>query len=332
MTRPDTGPATPNGSTAADQPRPSPQPSEPHAVPGPADPAVAELLGRIVDLLEHRPGPAPTRVAAPADPAASVPDDPAAQASADLAATSPARPGPTLVGGQAPGQSGRRQSSGRVRRASRPAQTAADPEAQPPGSDTGTQDDDDGDGGVAIGPGTGEPPGAADGKIGRRRRQIRLRFLSPARVAASVTIVVLAAATGWLGWDRSQSDALNAARSQAIAAASAVATKMATYSYTSLAPAFAAVEHDSTKAFAATYKKQSASLSGVLGQYKATSHGKVTVAAAEHVSASRVQVLVIVDQTIANSASSTPSTQANGLLLTMVHQGGRWLLANVAVR
>lgn len=156
------------------------------------------------------------------------------------------------------------------------------------------------------------------------------RRLKP--LSAAVLILALAGSSGWLGWDRVQADSLGAARADATRSAVAVATRMADYSYQSLAKDFAAVEQASTAAFAATFKKQSASLERILQQYHASSSGQVADAAAEKWSTKQAEVLVLVTQTVHNSANSKPSPQQNGLLLTMVHQHGRWLLDRVSVK
>lgn len=164
-----------------------------------------------------------------------------------------------------------------------------------------------------------------------RFRRLQLRRPRPAVAAVAAVMVLLAAATAWLGSDRVSSGDLASARAQATSAARVVATEMATYSYQSLNKEFAAVERHSTPSFAATFKKQSSSLVSTLQKYKATSSGTVRVAGVVQASASSAQVLVIVDQTIHNTAISTPSPQVNGLLLTMVHRDGHWLLERVAV-
>lgn len=158
-----------------------------------------------------------------------------------------------------------------------------------------------------------------------RRRLLKL-------VSLTMLVATLAGVAAWLGWARVQSDRLATARTEATRSAVLVATKMAGYSYQSLTTDFADVEKASTPSFAATFEKQSSSLVSILKKYKATSSGKVSDAAVEKWSTSRAEVLVIVDQTVKNSTTANPSPQENGLLLTMVHQHGRWLLDSVSVK
>ena len=172
-------------------------------------------------------------------------------------------------------------------------------------------------------------PDAPDQRDGtnERRRRLGLRTLP-----AAALLLALIGVASWLGWDRIHADRLTSARVAATRSAVAVATKMADYSYQSLTKDFAAVEQASTPAFAQTFKKQSASLVSVLQKYQAASSGQVSDAAVEKWSTSRAEILVIVSQTVNNSAVSKPSPQENALLLTMVHQHGRWLLDSVSVR
>lgn len=171
-----------------------------------------------------------------------------------------------------------------------------------------------------------DPPDQRDG-TNEGRRRLGLRTLP----VAALLLALIGVAT-WLGWGRLQADSLTAARVAATRSAVAVATKMADYSYQSLSKDFAAVEQASTPAFAQTFNKQSASLVSVLQKYQAASSGQVSDAAVEKWSTSRAEILVIVSQTVKNSTTSRPSPQENALLLTMVHQHGRWLLDSVSVR
>lgn len=179
-----------------------------------------------------------------------------------------------------------------------------------------------------------EPPGAVEELPERPERGAARRVRLPRLrlVLVAVVVIALIAAAAWLGWDRVRADRLTTARVDATRSAVAVATKMADYSYQTLAKDFAAVEQASTPAFAQTFKKQSASLVSVLQKYQAASNGHVTDAGMEHWTTSRAEILVIVSQTVNNSATAKPSPQENALLLTMVRQHGRWLLDSVSVK
>lgn len=174
-----------------------------------------------------------------------------------------------------------------------------------------------------------DDPAAKESDPPDERSRRRLRFRT---ILVAALVLSLIGVTGWLGWDRLQSNNLTSARAAATRSAVAVATKMADYSYQSLSKDFAAVEEASTPAFGQTFKKQSASLISVLQKYQAASSGQVSDAAVEKWSTSRAEILVIVSQTVKNTATSSPSPQENALLLSMVHQHGRWLLDRVSVR
>lgn len=153
---------------------------------------------------------------------------------------------------------------------------------------------------------------------GRRRRVVT--------TVAIVVIVALAASTGVLAWQRHDTSASAAARAQATAAARADAAALATYSYTDLAGFLRHVKAISTPGFSASFAKGASSLTSILTQYKATSSAKVLTAGVVSSNANSASVLVVISQTVANSAASTPSAQTEAFTYGMVRRGGHWLL------
>lgn len=194
---------------------------------------------------------------------------------------------------------------------------------------------------AGSGPGDGSEPGdGQDAPRSRRRllrltrRSIRGRLRRPSLRGAlvSLLVVALAVAVGVLGWDRAQADRTSNARTAASRAATAAATSMANYSYKTLSSDLRAVENRSTPAFSAQYKKSSASLAPVLQKYKATSTGSVAAAAVQSGNTSKATVLLFVDQSVQNSTTKKPTAERTRMVMTLLHQHGRWLVSDVTVK
>ncbi|MCU4186872.1 hypothetical protein K6U06_21075 [Acidiferrimicrobium sp. IK] len=196
------------------------------------------------------------------------------------------------------------------------------------------QDTDESSGLTTSGPGAGEEeaPGEGEEAFGddapRRAGRARRLFshLTVARTMVSVVLIAALGAAGWFAYQNHTNSAAAADRAAAVNAAKSDALALATYDYNHLNQFFAEVKSFSTPGFGTTFNKGAQSLVKVLTQYKATSSAKLASYGVKSASGNRVTVLVVVDQTVANSASKTPSAQTEAFEYTMVHQGGRWLL------
>ncbi|MGH9094723.1 MAG: hypothetical protein ACRDXE_06130, partial [Acidimicrobiales bacterium] len=170
--------------------------------------------------------------------------------------------------------------------------------------------------------GTG-PPGE-----GARRR----RWPTPIAAAVGLVIVVLVVAVIYSGLRIHHDDQVSAARSSALATATADGRLIGTFHYQHLDADLAAVEARSTPAFAKQYKTARSALTKVLEQYKANSDGTVVGAGVQSASTSHAVVLVFVNQGVTNSAiGSKPRNEASRLRLTLDRVHGKWLLSNVQV-
>lgn len=125
-------------------------------------------------------------------------------------------------------------------------------------------------------------------------------------------------------------DQLASARSSALAAGSRDAAAIATYSYSSFAAYAGRIESISTPKFAANFKNDSSSLRSVLSQYKAGSTGTVSGAGVGQVSATKATVYVFLNEKVSNSKQPGATERAR-MVVTLVRQGGRWLIANAVV-
>jgi Mce-associated membrane protein len=154
-------------------------------------------------------------------------------------------------------------------------------------------------------------------------------------VALSVVAVLLAAAVVVLGVmlaNRSNTDSL---RASALSAARTDGVLLSSYDYRNLTGPgsdWAKVEAASTPSFRKNFLSTSADLGKLLTQYNATATGKVLTAGMASLTGSRAVVLLFIDQTVDNTVQKGQSTtQPLRSQLTLVRQGGRWLIDDLQV-
>jgi Mce-associated membrane protein len=162
------------------------------------------------------------------------------------------------------------------------------------------------------------------------------KLLGPGRFAALVVILLLAASTGYLGARAfalsGQATALADERAQALSDASRFAVDLTSYDYRNLNAAFDAVVADSTAAFGAQYRTTSQAKAAQLRADRSVSRGTVVAAGiADETPGRSADVLVLVNQSITNTANPTPTTQRGELRLTLVRSDNRWLLSDLTL-
>jgi Mce-associated membrane protein len=122
-------------------------------------------------------------------------------------------------------------------------------------------------------------------------------------------------------------------RAGAVEAASNYGVYFSSYDYRDLSGPTAPwteVENHSTPAFRKDFQTTDASLATLITDYKATAHGTVQAAAAASVSTTRSVVLLFLNQTVTNSTQkSGPQVTQFRIEMTLVRQGGKWLIDNV---
>lgn len=162
------------------------------------------------------------------------------------------------------------------------------------------------------------------------------RLWGPGRFTVLVVILLLAAATGYLGARAfalsRQASQLAAERAQALSDASRFAVNLTSYDYRNLNAAFDAVVADATPAFGRQYRATSESRAARLRTDRSVSHGTVVAAGIEDETAGRsADVLVLVNQSITNVDAPTPGTQRGELRMALVRSGDRWLLSDLTL-
>ncbi len=171
--------------------------------------------------------------------------------------------------------------------------------------------------------------GSRQSKTGPRRRPSRAAAL------AGALIVVLLAATIFLGLQWRSQDNLNGLRSSALSSAKSDGVLLSSYDYRNLTgpgSTFAAALKNATPAFRKSFLSTSSTLDKLLTQYNATATGKVITAGVASFSSSRAVVLLFIDQTVNNSVQKSASaTQPLRTQLTLLHHNGKWLIDDLQV-
>ena len=109
------------------------------------------------------------------------------------------------------------------------------------------------------------------------------------------------------------------------------AVELASYNYRHLNGDFSSVAANSTPSFRRTFTESSDALKSTFSRYKATALAKVVSAGVVSASASRAVVLVFLDQNIANSTQTKPTTDRSQVEITLVRSSGRWLVDQVTL-
>jgi Mce-associated membrane protein len=125
-------------------------------------------------------------------------------------------------------------------------------------------------------------------------------------------------------------DQAASARASALAAARSYAVDLSSYNYNDLTRDFDRVLSHATASFKKSYTSSSSGLDTVLRQYKATAVGKVVAAGLASAGATSAVALVFVDQTVTNTTQKKgPTTDESRIEITLVRQGGSWLIDKV---
>lgn len=174
--------------------------------------------------------------------------------------------------------------------------------------------------------------GATDevGKDGRsgtgRLRRILRGARRPQVLVPAVLILALASTTGWFGYKYAQERHLDDLRASALTSAKQYTVDLATYDYHNVDANPRKVLSESTPQFGDKYKDVAAKLADLLRNGQGTSTGKVDYAGVTSVDDHRAVVVVFLDQQIKNVVAPQGRTDASRMVVTLVRDGGRWLL------
>jgi Mce-associated membrane protein len=173
-----------------------------------------------------------------------------------------------------------------------------------------------------------DPPSAAEALPSRRRRWMHSKA---ALLSAGVLIVGLAVGLALSLSALGNQNALASSRTSALSAARTYSVELASYNYRDLGRDFSTVAANSTPSFRRTFAESSDALKSTLGRYKATAVANVVSAGVVSASTSRAVVLVFLDQKIANSTQTKPTTDRSQVDITLARSGDRWLIDQVTL-
>lgn len=134
---------------------------------------------------------------------------------------------------------------------------------------------------------------------------------------------------GILGWKLWEQHTLDEAAKNAQQTAIDYAQVLTSIDSNNLDQNFADVLNGATGEFKDMYTKDSMQLRQLLIDNKATAHGVVIDSAIQSESKDKVTVLLLVDQTVTNTARPDARSDSSRMKMTMEKVDGRWLASNV---
>lgn len=178
--------------------------------------------------------------------------------------------------------------------------------------------------------GGGNPASAATepdsaGRVGRTR--IRL-LRSGIGVAVVLAVLAGAAYPGWLLFQNHRRDA---AATAALATARDYAVTLTSADPGTVDEKITAIIDGATGDFKDRYTKSSAQLRKLLIDNQVTTAGRVLDDAVKSATPDRVEVLLVVEQSVRNAVMTEPGTDLTPVAITMTKVDGAWLASDVTV-
>lgn len=151
-------------------------------------------------------------------------------------------------------------------------------------------------------------------------------------VVLSVVCVGLATVLGILVPKWSSYRDTNSARAGALRAAEQYAIDFGSYDYQHLDADFAKVATHLTSDFKKSYLDSSSRLVPLIVQSKGRSVATVQGIGLTTASTSKAKVVVLLDQRITSSQTTTPRIDRIRLVMTLVHRDGKWLISKLVLK
>jgi len=156
-----------------------------------------------------------------------------------------------------------------------------------------------------------------------------VRTFNVRQIAVTLLIVVLVAATGFMGWMLFQQRQLNLARDEAQRAAVSYAQVLTSIDSDKVDDNFKQVLDGATGEFKDMYSQSSVELRQLLVENKATAHGVVIESAVQSASKDKAVVLLFVDQSMSNTKLPDPRIDRSRMKMTMEKVDGQWRASKV---
>jgi len=155
-----------------------------------------------------------------------------------------------------------------------------------------------------------------------RRGRVLVAVLAGLLIAALVALGLVFAS-----WQHERD--LREAGEQAQRAAKEAVVSMTSYDYKTLDEDFSWVDAAGTAKFRKHYAEVSGPVKKLVTQMKASAKGSVVASAVDVKDTDRVTVLLFVDQTLTNPGQAERGLDQPRVSMSMVRQGGRWLVDDV---
>lgn len=155
---------------------------------------------------------------------------------------------------------------------------------------------------------------------------------SPVAVVLGLLLAVVLVVVVVLAWRLVATSGPSDAETQALSVARERAEQLTTYDHGTFEEDVAWAEEGATSDFAAEYAEANEPVQAVVERLEATAAGSVLEASATASDDGSVEVLLFVDQTITQAADDEQRTERNRVVMSMVHEGGRWLVDDVTLR
>lgn len=147
--------------------------------------------------------------------------------------------------------------------------------------------------------------------------------------AAAVGVIAALSVSALLGWQLWRQHRIDVAGRQAQQTAIDYAQLLTSIDSNKVDENFTQVLDGATGEFKDMYTKSSVQLRQLLIDNKATAHGTVVNSAIQSQSENQVVVLLMVDQTVNNTARPDPRVDKSRMKITMEKHDGRWLASKV---
>ena len=163
----------------------------------------------------------------------------------------------------------------------------------------------------------------------RAANTVTIRRSSLRNAALAAALVVLLAATGFLGWQVLQDRQLRQASEEAQRAAVSYAQVLTSIDSDKVDENFKEVLDGATGEFKDMYSQSSVELRQLLVENKATARGVVVDSAVQSASKDKAVVLLFVDQSVSNTKLPDPRIDRSRMKMTLEKVDGRWRASKV---
>ncbi len=126
-------------------------------------------------------------------------------------------------------------------------------------------------------------------------------------------------------------NALESARTSALAAARNYSVEIASYNYQHLNQDFGAVMADSTPSWQRDYSQASNDIKSILVKFDSSAQATILSAGLVSATTTRAVAVVFLEQTITNSEQRTPSSTRSQIEMTLDYSKGKWLIDDVTL-